>query len=129
MGKKYTFEKAVSLAGILYGNILGRAADKAGFDAIVEELNSGSESVRNIVQKLMTSEEFREKFLMNNTPNELSKQLRLYLFKELRPKPEAIKEIAIALLEDDWRNVIQNMIASDAYSKAFGEEKIPLIKY
>lgn len=129
MSKKYTFDNATRIAGVLYGNILGRAADKAGFDSIVEELNSGSKSVRSIVQMLMTSDEFREIFLMNNTPNEIAKQLRLYLYKELRPKPEAIKETAIALLEDDWRNVIRNMIASEAYAKAFGEEKIPLIKY
>jgi hypothetical protein len=126
---KFSFDHAVSLAGTLYGNLLGRAADKEGFDSVVDELNSGARSVRDFVAMLLTSEEFREKFLMNNTPNEAAKQLRMALLREVRPSPAVIKTTAVDLLETDWRAVVAQMIASDAYGKAFGESKIPLIRY
>jgi hypothetical protein len=127
--KKYPFDQAAEKAGLLFGNLMGRVADKVGYDFIVDQLNTGQSSVKDIVTMMLTSDEFRENFIMNNTPNELSKVLRMALLKELRPKPAAIKESAIALLENDWRNVIIDMVNSEAYGKAFGEEKIPVIKY
>lgn len=127
--KQYPYEQATEKAGILFGNLLGRVADKVGYDFIVDQLYTGQASVKDIVTTMLTSEEFREKFIMNNTPNEISKALRIALLKEIRPRPEAIKETAITLLEGDWVNVIASMIQSDAYNKAFGEEKIPVIKY
>ncbi|MDV6344904.1 DUF4214 domain-containing protein [Nitrosomonas sp. Is37] len=127
--KKYPFDQAAEKAGQLYGNLLGRVADKSGYDFVVSQLNTGESSIKNIVINMLTSDEFREKFVINNTPNELAKLLHIVLLKELRPRPEAIKNTAINLLEDDWRRVIINMIQSEAYSKAFGEEKIPVIKY
>ena len=127
--KKYSFDQAAEQAGLLFGSLLGRSADKVGYDFIVDQLNTGKSSARGIVKAMLTSDEFREKFIMNNTPNELAKALRIALLKEIRPKPDAIKETAVAFLENDWRNVIVDLIASDAYEKAFGEEKIPMIKY
>lgn len=127
--KKYSFEQAAEMAGLLFGNLLGRVADKVGYDFIVDQLNTGQSSVKDIVIMMLTSDEFRENFIMNNTPNELSKVLRMALLKELRPKPASIKESAIALLEDDWRKVVAGMVNSEAYGKAFGKEKIPVIKY
>lgn len=129
MKKKYSFDQAAEKAGLLYGSLLGRIADKAGYDFIVDQLNTGKVSVKNIVTTMLTSDEFREKFIMNNTPNETARALRIALLKELRPRADIIKDTAITLLENDWRKVVTNMINSEAYAKAFGEEKIPVIKY
>lgn len=127
--KQYPFDQAAEKAGLLFGNLLGRVADKVGYDFIVDQLNTGQASVRDIVTTMLTSDEFREKFIMNNTPNELSKALRIALLKEIRPKPKDIKVTAIDLLENNWVSVITDMINSEAYHKAFGEERIPWIKY
>lgn len=127
--KKYPFDQAAEKAGQLYGNLLGRSADKTGYDFVVSQLYRGESSVKDIVENMLTSEEFREKFIMNNTPNELAKALRITLLKELRPRPEEIKNTAVDLLESDWRGVIINMINSESYNIAYGEEKIPVIRY
>jgi hypothetical protein len=126
---EYSFNQAANLAGVLYGNLLGRVADKEGYDSLVDELSNGHSSVRDIVLRMLTSDEFAEKFVLNNTPNELAKRLRMALLKELRPKPNDIKENAIELLEMDWRDVVASLIDSQAYEKAFGEDGVPLIKY
>lgn len=127
--KSIDFNEAVRIAGDLYGNLLGREADKAGFDSIVDALNSGSKTPKDCVLEMLQSEEFREVFLMNNTPNEAAKVLRTSLLKELRPTPSNIKEMAIKLLEADWRNVISEVLEDPKYKKAFGDFKIPSIKY
>lgn len=129
MTAEYSFNQAANLAGVLYGNLLGRVADKEGYDSLVDELSNGHSSVRDIVLRMLTSDEFAEKFVLNNTPNELAKRLRMALLKELRPKPNDIKENAIELLEMDWRDVVASLIDSQAYEKAFGEDGVPLIKY
>lgn len=127
--KQYSFTQASEKAGLLYGNLLGRSADKEGYDQIVEVLQAGNSSVRDIVKSMLTSEEFRESFLMNNTPNELAKILRTVLLKEFRPKPDAIKETAVQLLQNDWRVVVADLVESEAYGKVYGNEKIPTIRH
>lgn len=43
-----------------------------------------------------------------------------------RPSPEEIKLVAIALLERDWRRVIEEIIMGDGYAEAYGEDRVPL---
>jgi len=51
--------------------------------------------VREIVRRFCTSEEFREKYIMNQTPNELAKRLLSRLGRDRRPDPQTIKVLAV----------------------------------
>ena len=62
MARRWSFEEACTVAGDIYGNILARNSDDAGFRTRLR-LNSGSETVREIVKRFCTSEEFREKYV------------------------------------------------------------------
>ena len=126
MARRWSFEEACTVAGDIYGNILARNSDDAGFKYTVARLNSGSETVREIVKRFCTSEEFREKYVMNQAPNELAKKLLLRFVKNKRPDPATIKIVAVALVERDWRQVVEEMIESQAYGEAYGEDQVPL---
>ena len=45
MAKAWSFDEACTIAGELYGNVLARNSDDAGYKHTVNQLNSGNESV------------------------------------------------------------------------------------
>lgn len=113
MAKKMSFPLASKIAGQLYGSILQRDSDREGYDWCVENLMGGTLSVRDIVRELCKSEEYREKFLMNDTPNEVARKFRKKFFGEANPTPESIKETAVLFLECDWRDAIDIRLVPD----------------
>jgi phycocyanin-associated rod linker protein len=125
MAKKMAFNQACKVAGQLYGSILQRNADEEGFNWSVDNLTNGNLSVREMVKELCKSEEFREKFMMNETPNELAKKLRKRLLGESNPQPDDVKETAVSFLENDWRYVIDDLVESHQYGAKFGEDGVP----
>jgi hypothetical protein len=125
MPKSWPFETACTKAGELYGSLLARDSDRAGFQHVTEILVSGEASVRDIVRKFCISEEFREKHVMNQTPNEMARRIMMRFGKE-RPAPEDVKRLAVDLLERNWCDVIAAYIDSAAYTKAFGDDNIPV---
>jgi hypothetical protein len=126
MAKAWSFNEACRLAGELYGNILARNSDPVGFNFTVDQLNSGRESVRDVVKRFLTSEEFREKFVMNQTPNELAQKLLSQLCRKRRLSPQEIKAVAVALTERDWRGVVEELVNGASYSETHGEDHVPL---
>jgi hypothetical protein len=126
MSKVWSFNEACRLAGELYGNILARNSDEAGFNYTVDQIHSGRETVRDVVRRFFTSEEFREKFVMNQTPNELAQKLLSQLCRKKRLNPQEIKSTAVSLIEQDWRDVIGEIVDGAPYSEAYGEDRVPL---
>jgi hypothetical protein len=126
MAKAWSYNEACRLAGELYGNILARNSDPVGFNYTVDQLHSGRETVRDVVKRFLTSEEFREKFVMNQTANELAEKLLAQLCKKRRVKPEEIKSIAVTLAERDWRDVMEELVNGALYDEAHGEDRVPL---
>jgi hypothetical protein len=123
--KALTFQKASIAAGQLFGHILRRDSDPAGYDYAVNRLVQGETSVRGLVKEFCSSEEFREIHVMNQTPNELARRILLILERKNNPKPADIKALAIRLLQEDWRTVIRAVVDSAAYNLAYGDEGIP----
>ena len=125
MAKKLSYNLAYKVAGQLYGSILQRDSDPEGFDWCVNNLSNGALSAREVVRELSKSEEFREKFLMNDTPNEIARKLRKKFLGEINPAPKDIKETAVMLLEYDWRDAIDQLIDSDGYNEKYGDDGVP----
>src|ERR1700727_52610 len=101
MGKVWTYQEASARAGEMYGNLLARNSDPAGFQHVVGVLVTGESSIRDVVRECCRSEEFREKHVMNQSPNELARRILIQLGKQ-RPAPERVKQMAVDLLERDW---------------------------
>lgn len=125
MAHHLNFEIASRLAGDLFGNLLGRNSDQAGYAYAINCLISGQKPPRMLVKEFCTSEEFRERHMMNQTPNEFARQAQLRFLGKTRLEPEMTKRIATRLLENDWRFVLRELIDSDEYGIAHGD-KIPL---
>lgn len=125
MAKKFSFSQASRIAGQLYGAVLQRNSDQEGFDWCVENLTNGSLTVRDIVRNLCKSEEYREKFLMNDTPNEIARKFRIKFFGEAHPQPADIKSTAILFLEQHWQHAIDELLDSDAYGRRYGDDSVP----
>ncbi|MCB8877658.1 DUF4214 domain-containing protein [Acidisoma silvae] len=106
------FNAAQKLVGALYGNILHRDADQDGFNYNVHGLTNNLVSVKEIMYEFFTSEEFFKKFVVNQTPNELSRNLLACFFGAsdvvsadlLRVRDNMIKAglpgVVTALMED-----------------------------
>lgn len=103
---------------------MARDADRDGFAYVVERLTTGAVSVRDIVKEFCTSEEFQEKFIMNDTPNELARRLFLRFGKEHRPDPRQVKQLALQFLTLNWRAAMSAFIMSEAYK--YGDDQVPL---
>lgn len=125
MAKKMTFNQASKIAGQLYGSLLMRDSDPEGFDWCVDNLSNGDMSVREIIKEICKSEEYREKLLMNDTPNEIARKWRKKFLGESTPNKEAIKRTAIALLENDWRDAVDELFDSDEYIAKHGDDGLP----
>ncbi|GAA4246881.1 DUF4214 domain-containing protein [Azospirillum formosense] len=123
--KKWSFALASKISGQLYGNILLRNSDREGYEWCIEQLTTGSLTVRELVKKFCTSEEFREINLMNQTPNEFARIIcKRFLGKQEEDQKE-IKRLAVMILESDWRTVIHHVIDSDQYKSIYGDDKVP----
>jgi hypothetical protein len=125
MAKKLSFNQACKVAGQIYGSILQRNSDQEGFDWCVENLTNGTLSARDIVREFLKSDEYREKFIMNDTPNEVARKIRKKLLGEPNPSPEDIKETAVMFLEYDWRDAIDHLIDSYEYDEKYGDDGVP----
>jgi hypothetical protein len=63
---------------------------------------------------------------MNQTPNELAQKLLSQLCRKKRLSPQEIKSAAVSLIEQDWRDVVGEIVDSTAYREAYGEDRVPL---
>jgi hypothetical protein len=126
ISRVWAYDEACRVAGELYGNIFGRDSDEIGYKFTINQLTSGYESLQEIVRRFCTSDEFREKYVMNQTPNELARRLLLRFSRRKRATPETIKALAVDLLERDWRVVIEQMINDDDYLEIYGTDRIPI---
>lgn len=123
--KKWSFALASKISGQLYGNILLRNSDRDGYEWCIDQLTTGSSTVRDLVKHFCTSEEFREINLMNQTPNEFARIIRKRFWGKQDEDQKEIKELAVRILESDWRTAIHYVIDSDEYKKIYGDDKVP----
>ncbi len=120
------YELASKVAGQLYGNLLQRESDNEGYAHAVGCLSEGSGTVRGLVRQICISEEFREKHVMNQTSNELARRLIINLLGDRRPDARRVKMLSVQLLERDWRQVVAEIIESELYTTAHGDDLVPV---
>jgi hypothetical protein len=119
------YESACKTAGQLYGNLLQRESDSDGFEHAVACITDGSATVRALVRAICVSDEFREKHVMNQTSNELARRLMINMLGDRRPDARRVKLLSLQLLERDWRQVVAEVIDSELYTTAYGDDLVP----
>ncbi len=121
-----SFEDAHRIAGELFGSLFARASDKEGFDYALKALLSGEKSPRTLVGEFVKSEEFRERFLMNQTPNEFARRILARFYGLKRVDLQRVKELAVKVLEEDWRDFMSEVVDSPEYYSVHGDFTVPL---
>lgn len=126
MANHWDFNTASEIVGHLYGDLLGRSADPTGFTYGVDQLTGGHAELPDLVTEFCTSEEFREKWVMNQTPNELARRLLMRFYNIPFPNGQEVKELAVQIAEGDWRDAVRSCIQSERYRATYGQNRIPL---
>jgi len=118
-------KEANTITGLLYGNLLQRDADKEGFTYYYEALTARKITLRKAIAEFLCSEEFTEKFIVNQTPNELAKHLLNSLFGSRSVKPGEPKKVAGELIRKGFPAVVERLIADTRFEDQHGEFGVP----
>ncbi len=118
-------KEANTITGLLYGNLLHRDADQEGFSYYYNALTSKKMTLHKAIYEFLCSEEFMEKFIVNQTPNELAKHLLNSLFGSRSVKAGEPKKVAAELIRQGVPSVIERLIADVRFEDQHGEFGVP----
>jgi len=118
-------KEANTITGLLYGNLLQRDADKDGFSYYYGALTSKKMTLKKAVCEFLCSNEFMEKFIVNQTPNELAKHLLNCLFGARSVKAGEQKGVSQELIRRGFPSVVEQLIADVRFENQHGEFGVP----
>lgn len=119
------YDLAYRLTGALYGNILNRDSDELGFNFYLEQLQTDQAPLKTVIYKFFISDEFCEKFVVNQTPNELSKYLLISFFKQQAPDLREVNRIAKLIITEGLGHAIKTLINDPQFYDGHGDFGIP----
>jgi len=119
------FTLASRLSGLLYGNILHRNSDDAGFKFCFETLQEDRAPLTALVVKFFVSEEFVEKFVVNQTPNELVRNLLDSFFGAGIVNPVDVSMWRTRLVHEGFDEVISGLISDSRFADKHGPTGVP----
>ena len=104
------YDMAVRITGTLYGNILHRDADDEGFTHYFNEFLNDLITVKDAIKEFFASSEFIETFVLNQTPNELARNLLASFYNASASSDVEVKSLALELVRADFSQVISALI-------------------
>jgi len=116
---------ASRLSGLLYGNILHRNSDDVGFKFCFETLQEDRAPLTSLVIKFFVSDEFVEKFVVNQTPNELIRNLLDSFFGAGVVKPTDVSMWRAKLVHEGLDAVIKGLINDSRFADKHGPTGVP----
>ena len=119
------FNAAQKIVGSLYGNILHRNADKEGYNFYLNEIQTKDGISPDIIYEFFTSEEFREKFIVNQTPNELARNLLHSFFSVATITALDVKMTVIDLIQLGFPALIRKLLADPRFAERHGNLGVP----
>jgi hypothetical protein len=119
------YDVAMQLAGQLYGNILHRNADGPGYEYYLKRLTSGAQTLRDLVEEFFTCEEFIEKFVVNQTPNELGRNILQAMIGPDNVTLKEAKQIALNIIKQGYPAAVNLLMEDERCLKLHGALGIP----
>jgi hypothetical protein len=116
---------ASRLSGLLYGNILHRDSDDDGFDYHFGLLKNNEIGLNDLIVKFFTSDEFIEKFVVNQTPNELVTNLLRSFFGPLGFKDADHSALRKTLVHAGLDEIIRKLVQDNRFAKAHSANGVP----
>jgi hypothetical protein len=118
-------QEAVQITGVLYGNILHRDADQLGFDHYYTLLTSGRTNLKAVILEFFRSEEFAEKFVVNETPNQLAANLASCFFRPDAVGSRDIATIRGKLIQEGLPACIAALLEDPRFRARHGAQGVP----
>ena len=103
------FARTEDFIGQLYGRLFGRDADHEGYTYWVTAISEGNITPLAAFEDFLCSEEFAEKRLVNDTPNQISRKLLRLTLGERAATKVMIKEIALSFCEFGLRKTVSRL--------------------
>jgi hypothetical protein len=116
---------AERLTGLLYGNILRRNADEAGFRHYALALAGGEARLKDVVFQFFTSDEFIETFVVNQTPSELAANLLACFFSPLMVTASDLTARRSDIVQQGLGAAIRRMMDDPRYEDCHGPYGVP----
>jgi len=116
---------ASRLSGLLYGNILHRNSDDEGYRFHFETLQKDRAALVTLVVKFFVSEEFVEKFVVNQTPNELVRNLLNSFFGPDVVTPLDVSTWRDRLVHKGFDAVVTGLINEPRFIDKHGPTGVP----
>ncbi|MEK7990237.1 MAG: phycobilisome rod-core linker polypeptide, partial [Thiotrichaceae bacterium] len=120
----YTQQESILLTNTAYCSILNREADEGGFNNAIDLLDNKGWTVKQLIQSLATSEEFKQRFFDNKPTSEYVTYI-YNLFLQRVPDPEGLANWVNVVEQQGWTIIIDGMLESDEYIQNFGNDLIP----
>ena len=119
------YNAAQKLAGLLYGNILHRNADADGYEFYAKNLSDDILPLKEVIVEFYTSEEFCQKFVVNQTPNELSRNLLASFFNLPDISANDVKSVVDSLIRQGLPVVITDFVNDPRFFDRHGNLGVP----
>lgn len=119
------FEMASRIVGLLYGNILHRNADSVGFEFHVSAIHEKRLNVPEAIVKFYQSDEFAEKFIFNQTINELTHNLLNSLFPPATVTTTDFAKMRRILVTEGVGRVVSLLMEDARYVDRHGQIGVP----
>ena len=119
------YNAAQKLAGLLYGNILHRNADEDGYDFYIKNLRDDLMPLNDIIVEFYTCDEFCQKFVVNQTPNELSRNLLSSFYNLSDIALTDVKTVTDSLIRQGLSAVITDLVNDPRFFDRHGNLGVP----
>jgi len=108
-----------------YCSILDREADEGGLNNFVSLMTNDGWTAKQLVQALLNSEEFKQRFFDTQSTTEyVTYMYNLLLQRE--PDPDGLTNWVGMVEEQGWSIIIEGFLSSEEYIQKFGDDLIPV---
>jgi hypothetical protein len=125
MPKQYSHGDAARLAGEVFGKILDREADPAGYEYVLDCLEGGKKTLRQIVIEFISSDEFIERFVADCSPAETAALINRLLLGRDFVNAEELQEARRQLVRSGLRKYAESLAKSPEYQAQFTPNSVP----
>jgi len=125
MPKQYSHGDAARLAGEVFGKILDREADPAGYEYVLDCLESGKKTLRQIVLEFISSDEFIERFVVDCSPADTAALLNRLLLGRDFVDAEESQQARRQLVRNGLKKYTEGLAKSPEYQSQFSANTVP----